>query len=249
MRNEPEPSAFAAVYAVLGKARSFGLMLLAAFGLSPATSNATTYNYVGNPLSCFEGCSGSILGLTGSVTFSFDTLGYSGTIEVYDASARSGLNAEITALTFGFVGFRADTNSFFVLNDGAITDWLVGCCNGYGIFSHGTGDFVTGPPQFGSGPPAWEASSYSPGTWTPVGSYFHGRAAYFLARPLYERALAIREKGASRMYRRVETLLRLRPVPERTGLLQPAAPRSPWPVSVQREASPPYRDARGQPKA
>ena len=64
-----------------------GLVLLSLLGASPVRADSTTYNYVGNPYTNVSGAyDSSLVGthMTGSVTFNFDTSGFSGAIYVYD---------------------------------------------------------------------------------------------------------------------------------------------------------------------
>jgi hypothetical protein len=136
----------------------------AIFALVFATSSAkaTTYNYVGNPFdACFippsppSPC--SVPGLTASVTFDFNTFGFSGTID-----HASGL---ISAVQIGAI--PAPIYQFTLVN-AAITEWSIITGLGFGPASFTSGDFDTlfsNSGHFGFG---GQLSNTNPGVWTPA---------------------------------------------------------------------------------
>jgi hypothetical protein len=73
-----------------GRAGMRKWMLMVALLLAPALqANATTYDYIGQPFTQFDGsCSASVCTrVTGSVTFNFDTSHYSGELSLSDVNA------------------------------------------------------------------------------------------------------------------------------------------------------------------
>jgi PEP-CTERM motif len=126
------------------------LIVGAALLLSGAfEGHATTYTYVGQPFTTFDGlCDASLCtNVTASVTFNFDTSHYSGKIFLASgetAELTSGIpgylsgSAIISTTTFDFPGstywFNPPINTYgyasqldgnFTLKNGTITDWLL----------------------------------------------------------------------------------------------------------------------------
>lgn len=100
---------------------------LATFAVTrPTPANATTYDYVGNPLLITIGGFGGLnqpgtffQPFAGSVTFDFDTSNFSGTF-TYSPFFPS--DPHVTSATLNNGGF---TSATWTLTDGAITDWLL----------------------------------------------------------------------------------------------------------------------------
>jgi hypothetical protein len=146
-----------------------GVALLTAMSHAPA--KATTYDYVGNPFfSCasvawVNGCSVPPFhtGLTGSVTFNFNTFGFSGT--VIDGPSRDPFDMQIVDLQLDGISFEFHS---FTLSDGAITQWFLGGIDSSIVSSNG-GDIFA---MFGCGSPVDLVCNYysnsTPGVWTPV---------------------------------------------------------------------------------
>jgi hypothetical protein len=131
-------------------------------GLSASSARATTYDYVGNPLNVIFPCCSSAPGLTGSVTFDFNTFDFSGTVFLS--------TGHVSALQLGggTLGNYLLFDAYFVLDEGAITNWsLQSAFAGWSSFSSGgTADYVE--IGGGCGPLCYIASNQEPGVWTPV---------------------------------------------------------------------------------
>jgi hypothetical protein len=119
---------------------------------------ATTYEYAGNPLDVVLPCCSTAPAFTGSVTFDFNTFGFTGT--VYLSSGH------VTDLPFGdgLDTYRQYGN--FVLLNGSITNWALQAFD-YGTSSFGDfGDYYS-QYRGGSGPYSI-AFNQTPGVWTPI---------------------------------------------------------------------------------
>jgi hypothetical protein len=106
-------------------ALSVAAVLAAAFH-TPAL--ATTYNYVGNPFTSND-APGVGSNVTGTVTFDFDTSGFTGQLHQVDVS-----NLVMTSGIYSF-NLTTSANTQFDLTLGVITDWHV---------DSGTPPFFTG---------------------------------------------------------------------------------------------------------
>jgi hypothetical protein len=114
------------------RACATALAIFACVAASVASAD-TTYNYVGSP---YTGGNHEKLGtnMTGSVTFNFDTTGFSGRFSnITGADAAPVIALQITAgpFTSTFPGGIYDW--FITLDDGEITSWLIKA-NGSGPF-------------------------------------------------------------------------------------------------------------------
>jgi hypothetical protein len=106
--------------------RRLGIWFIIAVVLAPMSGNATTYEYQGAPLtncsSAFgAACNPPHAGLTGSVTFGFDTSDFSGTIA---NMVRPGNPTGITEIELN--GFSLFNFHRFTFNGGVITQWSLG---------------------------------------------------------------------------------------------------------------------------
>jgi hypothetical protein len=145
---------------------------------SAASAHATTYEYQGNPLTVGLGNPGEVIpGLTGSVTFGFDTSNFSGRIQV-DTGVPILDRVTITDLHLdeqGFgtsIGFYAPQNYFDFAN-GAIVDWfLQGPIGGFNSFNNVLVrdsfqlDSCDGRP--GCLGPFSASNNNNPGVWTAI---------------------------------------------------------------------------------
>jgi hypothetical protein len=105
---------------------------VAILGASAARAD-TTYNYIG---SSYSGGNHEKLGtnMTGSVTFNFDTTGFSGTFSnITMANAAPVIALQITAGPFTSTFPGGIFTWFLTLDDGEITSWLIRA-NGSGPF-------------------------------------------------------------------------------------------------------------------
>lgn len=132
-------------------------------GFSASSASATTYDYVGNELNVSLPCCSLAPGLTGSVTFDFNTFDFSGTVYVS--------SGQVTALQLGGGSLgNYVQHSYFVLDNGAITSWLlqsfIAGWHSLGDGGSSSGDYV----ELGGGcfPICYLASNRAPGVWTPV---------------------------------------------------------------------------------
>lgn len=147
---------------LIGDSTMFHLVRAAALvfllGFPAASASATTYEYVGHPLDVVLPCCSTAPAFTGSVTFDFNTFGFTGT--VYLSSGH------VTALPFGdgLETYRQWGN--FVFHDGTITNWALQAFD-YGMSSFGDfGDYYS---QYRGGiGPYSIAFNQTPGVWTPV---------------------------------------------------------------------------------
>jgi hypothetical protein len=158
----------------LGMCRLFNRIAFAIYVLIAAFSGnafATTYNYVGQPITLTTtptlsplACGGRCLGdLLGSVTFNFDTSQYTGTLSLSAGDTAyfqsPGGSISYPNNTFWFnppydtYGYQENMTGTFSLLDGAITSWnvsgngfQVGCGGGPGCES-GSVYFSTSPTQ------------------------------------------------------------------------------------------------------
>jgi len=128
-------------------------------GFSASSAGATTYNYVGNALDVFIPCCSSAAGMTGSVTFDFNTFDFSGTVYVSSGHVAA---LQLNGQNKGYYQY-----GYFDLDGGAITNWALQSPE-YGSSSFGfDGDYFSTGVFCGS-PLCYLAYNHDPGVWTPV---------------------------------------------------------------------------------
>jgi hypothetical protein len=183
--------------AALGGMRGISAFIAAiatAFLLLTATASATTYDYVGLPLTetvtyCFNNCPSSARPITGSVTFDFDTSQYAGTLALAPGdtaflsntlSGGSSYPASVTYYDPPYYGFRASLTGTFSLVNGQIVSWNLlgsnaqfGCGIGPGceagsssVGSDPDSDTETSDPNGYPGTAYYYASNNGGGEWT-----------------------------------------------------------------------------------
>jgi hypothetical protein len=132
----------------------FALVFAVLFTASPV--NATTYDYQGAPLNVGLPCCSTIPGMTGFVTFSFDTSNFTGTLDLH--------SSDVTA--YHFDGTDFSSTAIFGFNNGAITFWQLQNIGGFGWLLtsvHGDQDVTISDPIA-----SFIATNNTPGVWTAV---------------------------------------------------------------------------------
>jgi hypothetical protein len=165
--------------------RAIVFSLLAAVVVLSSSAHATTYNYVGQPLSQINGCNPcqTIPGLTGFVTFDFDTTNFTGNLSLSDGdTATFGVYTfPITVSYFGGPEWGL-SGSLYLQNGVVISADLIGIGDQQYC---GPGPYC-GPHQGETVGPSGDSSYYviynsnpnvsdvvefmnsAPGTWTEV---------------------------------------------------------------------------------
>jgi hypothetical protein len=107
--------------------RATALFLFVALIVMSTSARATTYTYVGQPLTQITNCSPCQTGpgLTGSVTFNFDTTTYTGPLSLVDGdTAKFGVYTFPTTVSY-FWGPEWGVTGTLYLQSGVVTSWYL----------------------------------------------------------------------------------------------------------------------------